>query len=613
MVHSVHVPCRNSAGHTAEVTFELSVIVEEFDHDIVEVQVLCYEQHLRKSRDANSKEFAWRLRRRIPEFYSLEVALRESFLLPTSLTLPRRTLVQHMLPLGAFMRETMPKLQHFLDAVLKSTSMGSQPGDANDHQTGGALLSFLGFQFVQAKPGTMARWLCPDHAEERQTTLLYSLDKGIYIRGHRSQSTFQDIRITRLDRSIHLGDVTATQADVRTVPASSFGPVGLQRTMSGQELVTSTHIKSIGNLEESRSSSPEFARKSTSPDSLTSSPRAAAEMESCDPRIVPDDDCCSILSASTADTESCAQNMEPAGTPISQHERCGVWMEANLDKEIMRIEEQARWWRQVLAQRSAHAASKGASRSDCLASAPSMHQADAQARTRVTLGLMRTAAMYREISLANKDLNGILGYGVDGRSFVVVQAPRPSSIGLRSWNFTAQRCFLLLGQALRALSHLHIRGVAHGCLSPESFLLEDHPLGPRLCLAWTPGQRRFDGHAMATRGFCGPCLPGESCGDLWALACVVLTWWQGFKPVPHPWTQFAQSRRLAHDIQSALGQDPPQMPRALLDLHLTAATAEEPEHSFLMQLASLLTACLSEPSEIGATDLLNHPFFEQAL
>jgi len=86
-------------------------------------------------------------------------------------------------------------------------------------------------------------------------------------------------------------------------------------------------------------------------------------------------------------------------------------------------------------------------------------------------------------------------------------------------------------------------------------------------------------------------------------------------PVPHPWTQFARSHRLQQDIHAALAEQTLQLPKALLDLHAAAADAEEPEHTFLSRLASLLTRCMVwQPSERpAASTLLQDRFFEQSL
>jgi serine/threonine protein kinase len=170
-----------------------------------------------------------------------------------------------------------------------------------------------------------------------------------------------------------------------------------------------------------------------------------------------------------------------------------------------------------------------------------------------------------------------------------------------------------LGQALKALAYLHGQMVPHGHLSPESLLIEDTMLGPHVKLAWTPGQRRSG--VPATLGFRGPGSPGCPAGDIWAIACVVLAWWSNFEPASHPWTQFARSSALQKDIRDALVRHPPDLPKVLLDLHMAITTADEPLHSFLANLANLLTMCLvCQPDDRpSAVALLEHAFFEQAL
>jgi len=242
------------------------------------------------------------------------------------------------------------------------------------------------------------------------------------------------------------------------------------------------------------------------------------------------------------------------------------------------------------------------------------HTLVAEARRKAIAEYERAAAMYRELSVNHEDLHCILGYGVEGKTLAIAQQALPAGHGLRRLPFTQQRCHRVLGQALKALGHLHEQLLPHGHLSPESFLIEEGPLGPQVRLAWTPGQRRPEGHASSMLGFRGPGLQGPA-GDVWALACVMLVWWTGFKPVAHPWGQFARSPTLQQDILEALAEQPPAMPKALLDLHAAAATAEEPGHSFLALLASLLTRCLVwNPTERPSTlQLLQHRFFEQAL
>jgi len=233
-----------------------------------------------------------------------------------------------------------------------------------------------------------------------------------------------------------------------------------------------------------------------------------------------------------------------------------------------------------------------------------------------------SAALYRQLSERHRDsLHPILGYGAEGKVLAIAQEASPRGCGLRGLRFTPQRCHRILGHSLKALAHLHSQIMPHGHLSPESILVEEGPLGPKAYLVWAPGQRR--GQASATLGFrspdrargLGPPTPRCLAADVWALACVVLVWWMGFDPVPHPWTQFARSQRLQHDILDALAEQPPALPGALLDLHAAAAKAEEPGHTFLTHLAGLLTECFcTEPEQRPTVEqLLCHRFFELAL
>lgn len=155
----------------------------------------------------------------------------------------------------------------------------------------------------------------------------------------------------------------------------------------------------------------------------------------------------------------------------------------------------------------------------------------------------RMAAMYRELSAVHDCLHPIYGYGAEGNLLVVVQAAAASGVGLRALPFTQQRCHNVLGQALQALVVLHEQRLTHGHLCPESFVVRDSRMGPKVQLAWTPGQRRNEGHQAATLGFRAP-EPSNPAGDIWSLACVMLVWWAGFSPVAHPWTQFARAQQL---------------------------------------------------------------------
>lgn len=290
-----------------------------------------------------------------------------------------------------------------------------------------------------------------------------------------------------------------------------------------------------------------------------------------------------------------------------------VWFEANIDDEWLRDQEHERWWKNVLAKRRfGTAVIKGASRVDATAAAARSSQDKDAARRKATEELELAAALYREIGKRHEELFPILGYGVEGSKFVVVQAAALESKGLRSFTFGENRCYRVLGQTLKGLRHLHEQLAFHGQLSPESIVIDEGCMGPQARLMWNPGQKRMEGHANAMLGFRAPGMLGGA-SDVWGLACVMLVWWTGFNPSPHPWTQFARSPKLQHDINEALAKEPQDLPQAVLELHAAAAGAEEPLHSFLSLFASLIIECLAwDPAERPTTaQLLQHRFFDQ--
>jgi len=280
-----------------------------------------------------------------------------------------------------------------------------------------------------------------------------------------------------------------------------------------------------------------------------------------------------------------------------------------VESERCRVRQHRRWWNKAMhlgqqlanengseLKKAAHvAASDSTAHASVLARSAKMQEKDLlnAERVKMVTQLEQTGALYRELSSRHQALHPILSYGSDGQCFTLVSS-LSTSCGLRSVAFTQQRCHVVLGQALKALRHLHEHQVAHGHLSPESFLVEDSPLGPKMSLVWASAHRRPEGHALATLGFRGP---GEwaagPAADIWALACVVLVWWSNFNPAPHPWAQFLRTPSLQEDIHRALSEQPPALPKSLLDLHAAAAIAEEPDHTFLSLLASLLTKCLA--------------------
>jgi len=287
-----------------------------------------------------------------------------------------------------------------------------------------------------------------------------------------------------------------------------------------------------------------------------------------------------------------------------------VWLQVDVDAEMRRDEEQRKWWESLQRGNIATEVIK--------VSKPSVAPCiDSEGRRRTTTRLERHAALFREVAVMREelDLHPILGFGSDGRQLVIVLPAVPTRHGLHGFTFAPQQCHQVLGQVLKALAYLHGQLIPHGHLSPESLLIKDTMLGPEVKLAWMPGQRRLGGHAPATLGFRGPGPPDCPAGDIWALACVVLVWWSNFKPAPHPWTQFATSNSLQKNIRDATARQPPDLPKAFLDLHVAITTAHEPLHSFLLNLAKFLTKCLLwQPDDrASAVTLLEHAFFEQAL
>jgi len=329
---------------------------------------------------------------------------------------------------------------------------------------------------------------------------------------------------------------------------------------------------------------------------------------------VADDLSFSVRSLSTTASDLALPGVSPRGTPVAEPlvsaVVTAVWLQVDVDAELRRDDEHRKRWESLQQGKMTTEVTKVWKP----AVAPST---DFESRRRANARLERHAALFRELAMMREelDLHPILGFGGDGRQVAIVQPAVPTSHGLRGFTFAPQKCHQVLGQVLKALVYLHAQLVPHGHLSPESLLIEDTMLGPQVKLAWTPGQRRPEGHAPATLGFRGPGPLGCTAGDIWALACVVLVWWSNFEPAPHPWTQFTRSNSLQKNIHDAMVQQPPELPKALLDLHLAVTAADEPLHCFLANLAKLVTLCLAwrlddRPS---AVTLLEHAFFEQAL
>lgn len=572
-------------------------------------RVFVQERHTSKGRGAGCRELSWRLRRRQSDFRRLDTALRGADVLPDSLVLPKNSFLQHLLPSQSHVRQRAGELLAYLRAALRLALAAGVEEAAIDPEgcpdclgVSQVLTQFLGLKDSHAPPSCdsdsdeerregplMGRWRLPRDAAERQAALVYSIDKGVYIWGHHQEGS--ECRIKRVDKKATLGELVATHAEYRGSPSesktSSFGSCaspGWSPQISPSPWPASPHRLPAS------SSSPQTPIESLLPSPCLSPRRASWDEE--------DASCsASVWSLSTADTEAMMAEME--SRPKNS---AAVWLEVNLDTEVARRQEHAKWATRVAASRDPDHSAKEV-------------PAPEAARRRMVEDLERTAVLYRELAQVHESLHPVLGYGVDRKSFVMVQEAAPGCHGLRGLPFSPQRCQRVMFQVLSGLVKLHEQQIAHGYISPESLVVNQGPMGPQVRIAWTPGQRRTEGHTGATVGFRAPEAEAGAAGDIWAFACVVLVWWTDFATAPHPWTQFAKSGRPQHNIQEALAKVPPELPRALLDLHAAAASAEEPEQTFLHTLSNLLTRCFcwEAPERPSAAKLLQHRFFEQAL
>lgn len=596
------------------------------------VRVICHERPVYKDRYAGCREYSWRVRRRYSDFEGLDNRLRSTLVLPPSIVLPKKATFWNILA-----SEDCGKLQRaedlhkFLTEVLDALQVivSNQPDRYRDvADVCPALLKFLGMQEMDRDDnlhhysGLQRRlWAPPKSAEERHAALIHSLDRGVYIWGHERPGSPRT-RLTRFDRQAVLGDLPATYAEARRPSvAMTFSTGILPPAPLGSENVTPLKIRppaissppfGFSSPPLSLFSSPAVSRMPTPASSPGNSRCPSPPRTRCN-SAAGEDFCSTVLSftsTSTADTEQSSH----CGPPVSAKTVAAVWTEADVDLEWSRCQDHKKWWISVLGQRGAETkAVRGASRVDSVTALPST-QDRVDGRRSAIVHFEKAAALFRQLSSMQEDLHPILGYGVEGKSLVIVQQVGPVG-GLRALPFTQQRCHRILGQLLKALDGIHRQQLVHGHLSPEGILIEEGPLGPQARVTFAPGQRRPEGRCPATLGFRGPGFLNCPSGDIWAFACIVLVWWMGFSPVPHPWTQFAKSGRLQQDINKAMAEPLTAMPKALLEMHLAAANAEEPEHTFFSLLASLLTRCLChQPSERpSACQLLQHPFFEQAL
>lgn len=604
------------------------------------IRVISHQRLRCKDRSAGCKEYSWRVRRRFSEFQELDASIRAATTTGTSVALPRKTLLRHLCPTTEFVKQRAENLHKFLTAALDGAGhvVTDEPGKAGGAaEASSALLKFLGMEdstcsnskrgFHPGEPRGLCSWAPPANAEERQVALVHSLDRGIYIWAGQDEGS----RFQRFDRKAQFGDLAATHAEVRHPRGHQLRrPPQVQWREEHHPGAAGGAVEGATQRAAGSTSSPLLAPSSpvwanSPPPSVSSSPAALllplplaspAQSRCPSPRVrrlsaSPSDECLSFSSISTADSEP-PSRFELVQNKISV---TAVWLEVDLCAEWQRMQDHQRWWAGVMLQRNAQAKASCAEGVRAAGAATPRQKDAPEDRISYEAYLERTAAIYRELSALHEDLHTVLGYGSDGNTLVLVQEAAPGCSGLRTMPFSQQRCYRILAHALKALNRLHCQQVSHGHLSPESFLVTEGPLGPQVRIAWTPGQRRCEGHASANLGFRGPGSFPDAAGDIWALACVILVWWAGFEPVPHPWTQFARSARIQQDIHAALAQRPPVLPKALLDVHLAAANAEEPAHTFLSLLASLLTRCLSwDPAERpSAAQLLQHRFFEQTL
>jgi len=598
---------------TSEEVASLTGMVTTYFH----VRVVCHERRCDKDKKVGGcTEYIWDLRKRFSDFQELDTQLRENNLLSPTWVMPRKTYWKHLCPSKEFVAQRAQDLLRFLSSVLEAAESVVKAGPescSSGVEIDEALPLFLGLQQVpNGAPGL--RWLLPANAEQHRVSLVYSFDKGTYVWAHH-ESEAQSVRYVKHDRQASMGDLHVTHAEAKasSLPRSSGN---LLRRRSDSESTTCSSGKESGywssettSIASSCTSSRISSPVSSPPASRCNSPRrriSSGHMPRCQEEVTitdmdetADDSALSVWSRSTTASASESEFIVPA-----------VWLEVDVDAELRRDVEQQKWWESLQQGKMATEATK----SFRPAAAPST---DSEGRKRITARLERHAALFREVAVMREelDLHPILGFGSNGRQLAIVQPAVPTSHGLHGFTFAPQQCHQVLGQVVKALAYLHGQLVPHGHLSPESLLIEDTMLGPQVKLSWTPGQRRLGGHVPATLGFRGPGLPGCPAGDIWALACVVLVWWSNFEPAPHPWTQFARSNLLQKNIRDAMVQQPPDLPKTLLDLHMAVTAADEPLHSFLASLAKLLTMCLEcQPDDRpSAVTLLEHAFFEQAL
>lgn len=522
-------------------------------------KVICHERVYKREK-CNCVEYSWSIKRRFSDFQELDCGLRSA--VPDCPALPKTvSFWSQICPSENFVKHRATELFQYLStAISLAQKVAETSGYLDAADVCANLPIFLGMQEA-SEPRAWA----PPSSEERQVALVHSFDRGTFVSGHLEAGT----QLTKHNRQATLGNLNCTHAEVRASKASKMqrfkesGAKEAQKALVTPSSPMDGSFCSVGSEASSPLPSPAESR--------ATSPRK---------RAVSDE---SI--ASTADTKGqLVFELQMEEVPVKKPPSPCVWMEVDLDTETLRSNEHRQWWLWARARKNGEESS------------PTMPKGNFNAdleRRRLRERYECVAALWRELSVDNEVLHTILGYGAEGRTLVLTHQIAPSFTGLQSFSFKKDRCHLLLTQALQALVYLHGQNLAHGHLCPESFLVDDGgEIEKRVRLVWMPGQKRLEGsrRVPATLGFKGP---GEDSpeSDMWSFACVLLVWYFNFAPAPHPWFQFVKCQHLRQAIHEALGQKEPELPQALLELHSSAAAADETD-AYLMLVAQVCTRCL---------------------
>lgn len=644
------------------------------------IRVICHERCIASastaqasySRYRGSIECSWVINRSTGDFHELEKALHNAGVVFPHAALPRVNLYQRLFPAKALEQDRATELRVFLSAALEAVEKVEQESLGPTTLSPGAvaLFDFLGLEeeiqkiddkpyqckvvddekaiakATQVLPSTRS---FPLDAEIREVVLHHSLDAkhGTYIADHVEHGTVCNLgsvesqvvhgmRLRRFGLTAKLGDISACLAEV-SGERSCRSPV-IQSSPLNKGRLSSPNYPLRRRSSEDMSTSPGSSRTTSPTWSPQSTPATSPPAEDWsldgedsfdaaedgDPLLalnIESYDSCSGSQLSDMDTR---MTRSPSRGSIPKQQ--AVWLEVDLEKELMEHRKRLKWHEALQLARGGIPAPRGAGRIDAgpntgkpkKGSTKQDDSATMEAEMRRTIkDFEGMAACYRQLANKNDALHSILGYGSNGKTLAIVQQASPGIECLRLLKFSQQKCFRVLGQMLSALSYIHDQGLHHGHLSPESILVEQRPESLQVRVAWTPGQKRQDrGHYFqaATVGF-RPLEPSSPAGDVWAIGCIMLAWWVNFTPAPHPWTQFAGRSRLEECIKEAFLEHSDVMPQSLIDMHQVAADAEEPLHTFLVRLGDLLARCLLREPHSRPTmhALLRHRFFEQAL